>query len=143
MRPAISRTGVVALALSASFALSTQAFSAMVTFRAELTGPNEVPPNEQPGRGSLAATYDTASKKLTWTGTYSGLTGRPTGIHFHGPASPNDNAKAVLLIKSLLEGSAILSDAQADNLVAGDWYVDIHTRAYPTGEIRGQVMRGE
>jgi hypothetical protein len=145
MRPAIrrGRAGVVALALSAFFALSAPALAAMVTFRTELTGLNEVPPNERRGQGTLAATFDTVSKKLTWTGTYSGLTGRPTGIHFHGPASPNDNAKAVLPIKSLFGGSATLSDAEADDLIAGYWYVDIHTRAYPAGEIRGQVMRGK
>lgn len=142
MRPTIHRAGVVALALSA-FALATPALASMVTVRAELTGQNEVPPNEQTGRGTLAATYDTVSKKLTWMGTYSGLSGRPTGIHFHGPASPNDNAEAVLPIKSLFGGSATLSDAQADDLIAGYWYVDIHTRAYPTGEICGQVMRGK
>jgi hypothetical protein len=88
------------------------------------------------------ATYDTVSKKLTWTGAYSGLSGKPTSIHFHGPANPNQTAAAVLPINSMVEGSATLTDTQAQDLIAGYWYVDIHTRAHPRGEIRGQVLKG-
>jgi hypothetical protein len=37
-------------------------------------------------------------------------------------------------------GSAILTDAQEQQLLAGQWYVNIHTAAHPDGEIRGQVQ---
>ncbi len=39
------------------------------------------------------------------------------------------------------EGSATLTDAQAADLVAGKYYVNIHTAANPGGEIRGQVTK--
>jgi hypothetical protein len=39
------------------------------------------------------------------------------------------------------EGSAILTDTQAEDLMAGKWYVNIHTAAHKAGEIRGQVTR--
>ena len=36
--------------------------------------------------------------------------------------------------------SAQLTEAQAADLVGGGWYVNLHTSAYPNGEIRGQVL---
>jgi len=40
-----------------------------------------------------------------------------------------------------LEGSATLTDVQAADLMAGKWYVNIHTAANKGGEIRGQVVK--
>jgi len=39
------------------------------------------------------------------------------------------------------EGSATLTDAQAADLAAGKYYINIHTAANPGGEIRGQVTK--
>ena len=39
------------------------------------------------------------------------------------------------------EGSATLNDAQANALMAGNMYVNIHTAAHKAGEIRGQVVK--
>lgn len=33
----------------------------------------------------------------------------------------------------------LITGAQANDLLAGLWYVNIHTDDYPTGEIRGQI----
>ena len=38
-------------------------------------------------------------------------------------------------------GKATLTDAQAADLMAGRWYVNIHTAANKGGEIRGQVTK--
>ena len=43
--------------------------------------------------------------------------------------------------KGSFEGSATLTDAQAEELMAGKWYVNIHTAANKAGEIRGQVVK--
>jgi len=40
-----------------------------------------------------------------------------------------------------VEGSAILTDAQAADMMAGKCYVNVHTAANPGGEIRGQVTK--
>ncbi|MEO6781607.1 MAG: CHRD domain-containing protein, partial [Bradyrhizobium sp.] len=68
-----------------------------------------------------------------------------TAAHFHGPAEPGKNAGVAVAIPSAstspVEGSATLTDAQAADLEAGKYYVNIHTAANPGGEIRGQVMK--
>ena len=110
-----------------------------------LTGADEVPPNTSPGKGEVNVDYDKASKTLTYKLTYSDLTGDATAAHFHGPAAPGANAAVVIPIgsgapASPAEGSATLTDAQAADLLAGKWYVNVHTKANPGGEIRGQVV---
>jgi hypothetical protein len=42
---------------------------------------------------------------------------------------------------SPFEGEATLNDAQASDLMAGKWYINIHTAANKGGEIRGQVTK--
>jgi hypothetical protein len=110
-----------------------------------LTAANEVPANTSPGKGEANVDYDKATKKLTYKLTFSGLTGDATAAHFHGPAAPGANAGVVVPIGSgapanPTEGSATLTDAQAADLLAGKWYVNVHTKANPGGEIRGQVV---
>jgi CHRD domain-containing protein len=122
---------------------ATSAFAASISFRAELNGANVVPPIHTPARDYLDATYNTVTRRLSWTGTQSGLSSKITAVHFHAPACPNKTAAVAKSIESLGGGSAALSEAEAADLIAGTWYIDIHTRAHPEGEIRGQVMRGE
>lgn len=43
--------------------------------------------------------------------------------------------------KSPVEGSATLTEQQAADLADGKFYVNVHTQAYPGGEIRGQVVK--
>ena len=87
---------------------------------------------------------DTASKQLTWTGSTSGLTGDATAAHFHGPADPGGNASVAVPMasfKATFTGAATLTDAQMADLLAGKWYVNIHTAKNANGEIRGQVVK--
>lgn len=125
---------------------STAQAPAAVNLRASLSGAQEVPPVASPSNGSAAIAYDQASKRLTWSVTWSPLTGPATMAHFHGPAAPGANAGVALAIggagmASPANGQATLTDAQAADLLAGRWYVNIHSARHPGGEIRGQVMR--
>jgi hypothetical protein len=42
--------------------------------------------------------------------------------------------------ESPVQGRAVLTAAQAADLLAGKWYVNLHTAANPGGELRGQVI---
>jgi hypothetical protein len=144
MRHSMVRYGLGGVAIAALMAFAAPAFAATVQFKADLKGTSEVPPNKSTGSGNVTATYDTDSKKLSWSGTYSGLSGPATAAHFHGPAEPGKNAGVAVPITpntSPLSGSAMLTDAQAADLQAGKWYVNVHTAANPGGEIRGQLTK--
>lgn len=135
-----------------------------VQFKADLKGSAEVPPAQSAGTGTVAATYDSATKRLAWKGNYSGLSGPPTAAHIHGPAPAATNARLVVwisdnvgqcsqgacksnhdtaghMLPSEFEGTATLTEAQANDLMAGLYYINIHSDAYPSGELRGQLIR--
>ena len=142
MTPTILR--ITAIAFAGVLAFATPSLAAMMNFKASLSGKNEVPPNSVAATGTVTATYDTASKMLTWKGSYSGLTGPATAAHFHGPAPAGKNAGVMVPISPngpAFEGSATLTDAQAKALVDGDMYVNVHTAANKGGEIRGQLTK--
>ena len=131
------------LALGAAVAFAGPAFADKM--KATLDGKAEVPPNTSAGKGTAEIDYDAASKKLSWKVTYSGLSGPATAAHFHGPAEAGKNAGVAVPIAnpgtSPVQGSATLTDAQAADLAAGKYYVNIHTAANPGGEFRGQVTK--
>ena len=136
-----TKTLLATLALGIAFA--GPAFAEKL--KATLDGKSETPPNASTATGTADIDYDAASKKLTWKLTYSGLSGPATAGHFHGPAEPGKNAGVAVAIPnattSPAEGSATLTDAQAADLLAGKYYVNVHTAANPGGEIRGQVTK--
>ena len=138
-----NRTTIATLALGAAIAFSGTAYADKM--KAVLDGKSEVPPNASAGTGTADLDYDPASKKLSWKLTYSGLSGAATAAHFHGPAEAGKNAGVAVAIpnatSSPAEGSATLTDAQAADLMAGKYYVNVHTAANPGGEIRGQVTK--
>jgi len=131
--------GLAALAGSPAFAQS-------VNLKADLTPASEVPPTNSQGKGNVTATYDPASKRLSWRGTVAGLTGEATAAHFHGPAEPGKNAGVLVPAPGVkngapFEGSATLTDDQARLITGGQTYFNIHTAANPQGEVRGQVTK--
>ena len=131
-------------AIALLLAFASPSYAETVQFKADLKGSAEVPPNQTTGSGTVTAKYDTSTKQLTWNGSYSGLTGPATAAHFHGPAEPGKNAGVALPITpatSPLHGSATLTDAQASDLMAGSWYVNIHSDANKGGELRGQLVK--
>ena len=131
------------LALGTAITFAGPAFAEKL--KATLDSASEVPPNNSAGKGTADIDYDAAAKKLSWKLTYSGLSGNATAAHFHGPAEPGKNAGVAVAIPgaalSPTEGTATLTDAQAADLLAGKFYVNIHTAANPGGEIRGQVTK--
>jgi CHRD domain len=138
-----TKTVSAAAAIAALFAASAPCLAETVNLTATLKGAEETPPNDTTGIGSLKGTYDTETKKLTWSVSYSGLTGPATAAHFHGPAGPGKAAPAEVpatgVDKNPIVGSATLTEGQAKDLLDGNLYFNIHTAANKAGEIRGQV----
>jgi hypothetical protein len=116
-----------------------------VALKADLEPSSEVPPRVSLGHGMVDATFDTSTQSLQWSITYEGLSGPATAAHFHGPAPVGQNAKIQVPIEknalaSPIKGTAKLTEAQVTDLMAGQWYFNIHTAQNPMGEIRGQVL---
>jgi len=137
------RASRFSLAFIAVFLFSGFVQADQISFKANLApGPGIT----SSGKGNATASLDTATKMLTWTVDYSGLSGPVTAAHIHGPADPGANAGIVVPftgnLASPFKGSATLTDAQIAQLEGGKWYVNLHTEANKGGEIRGQLMRG-
>ena len=139
----IGLKSIVALMLIVSCVMARDVQAQQIQFTGDARGSNEVPPLQSSGSGKALATLDRGSKTLSWVITYSGLSSRPTAIHFHGPADATRNAGIVLPVTgnldSPVQGSAVLTDGQAADLMAGRWYLNIHTAANPAGELRAQM----
>ena len=146
MHAAISRRTVFVLASLALAGTSSAALAAPMSFDVPLTGAQQVPPVQTSGSGTASITYDPATRKVTWSVTYSGLSSATTMAHFHQGAEGKNGPVVVWLSKhgttpkSPITGHATLTAAQAKQFTAGDWYVNVHTKDHPSGEIRGQVM---
>lgn len=134
-------------ALIVALSLAAPVWAVTVNLKAALSGASEVPPNDSAGKGAVTATYDSATKTLSWKGSYSGLTGPAVAAHFHVGEPGKNGGVAVPIFTSAdkaaspFEGKATLTDAQAADLMAGKMYVNVHTATHKAGEIRGQVTK--
>jgi hypothetical protein len=146
----VASATIAVLAIVALLAGSTAALASTLTFKAELSGGGEAPPNNSTGKGEVSAALNTETKTLTWTVTYSGLTGAPIGAHFHGPVryvgmTSEENAPIQVgtpgNLTSPFKGSTAIDDKQLQDLKNGRWYFNLHTPAFPSGEIRGPMVR--
>lgn len=112
-----------------------------------LTGPQETPPNNSTNTATIDAIYNKKTKVLTYTITWTGF--EATNMHFHkindpqpGPVVlpiPKVPATATTFI-SPLTTSSTLTGAQETELLANQWYLNIHTAAYPGGELRVNMV---
>ena len=130
----------------ATVLFAAPASAAIINLAATIDGGQEVPPTGSPGTGTGVVTLDDVTNLLSWEINYSGLDGTPTVSHFHGPAPIGSNAGIQVDIAansggiaSPMIGSAPITDPQKADLLAGLWYINIHSDLFPGGEIRGQV----
>jgi len=118
---------------------SAPARAEMVRFTADLL---PVAGTGSTASGNLVADYDTASKKLTWSGSYKGVATYATSASFHGAAAgPRRSVVRLQTIDSPFQGSAILGEKQSEGLLAGEWSLVVRTAGFPKGELRGQLVR--
>lgn len=114
-----------------------------VAFLATLNGTSEVPGNPSAFTGTANGTFNTTTKILTVTVTHN--VAAPTAGHIHGPAAAGVNAGVVFPFTTLTSPinftSGPLTAAQETDLNANLNYVNLHTAAFPGGEIRGQLIK--
>jgi len=139
--PLLSPVLAAMLAVGAS-GMSASAL-ADTALQATLSGASEVPPVQSSATGNVDASLNPSTRMLSWTVNYTGLSGPASAAHFHGPAMAGQNAGVVVPLSgkmsSPIKGSATLTSDQMADLLAGKWYVNVHTQSNPGGEIRGQV----
>lgn len=112
----------------------------MLKFHADMISADETPATDSKGKGTADVTIDTAAKKVMWAVKVDGLTAAATAAHIHGPAAKGAKAPPEIdMSKSIMAGSAAITDAQIADIKAGKTYVNVHTAKFPDGEIRGQL----
>ena len=124
----------------------TKAPNAKYSISGAASGAQEVPAVTTSATGSLTGSYDTLSKQLIYSISWTGISGDASMAHFHGPALAGESAVALEPLTIVTNGlSGIASDtitasaALHTALLAGKVYYNVHTVANPDGEIRGQV----
>jgi hypothetical protein len=132
---------------------ATSASATTYTLTAILDGAQETPPVITLGNGTMTGTYDDVTNALSWSGSFADLNSGTTNAHFHGPAAPGVGPAGVQVgmtaatgdvfplgvTSGSFSGTATITDTQEADLLAGLWYVNIHTTTSGGGEIRGQV----
>ncbi len=120
---------------------ATQSFTVLKVFNIVLEGSQEVPLNVSNGGGGGTATYDVTTKQLKLNISYSGMEGTENNAHIHGPAARGVSAGVLfpLTAGSPKTDTVTLDAAQEPQLLSGQLYVNVHSTAYPGGELRGQI----
>lgn len=119
----------------------------MYTVSGTSNGSQVVPSASGSGTGTIAGTYNANTNVLTYTSTWTGLTGAPTSAAFYSGASgangtmvgSNWSLGSGLTGTGTFTGTVTLTDAQEAQLLAGGMYYTYNTAAHPNGEIRGQI----
>jgi hypothetical protein len=95
--------------------------------------------------GMAEGTVDTETGMLTFTITHSDLSADPISGAFHGPAAMGMDAPETIILEdaggwaSPIEREVIITPEQAQDLVAGMWYIKLNTEQNRDGEVRGQI----
>ena len=126
--------------LALAVLLSLPALAPAQSYIAHLDSAQENNPlDHSPATGT--GTFTLTAHSLAFHIEYSGLTGTATAAHIH-KAAFGVNGGVILPFSSPLspiDGTFTLSDAQIVDLNNSLFYANVHTAAFGTGEIRGQI----
>jgi hypothetical protein len=113
-----------------------------VTFLATLNGASEETPTGSSATGTATLTFNTTTKIFTITVTHS--IAAPTNGHIHKGAVGASGPPVfpfTSFASPITYTSVALDATQEADLNANLYYVNIHTAAFPAGEIRGQLIK--
>ena len=110
-------------------------------FTALLTGDQAVPPNVSAAGAVAKLTLSDDESSIRLSFVYEGINANDvTGLHIHD-APPGVVGNSIIDVGSStsprLNFTAPVPAGQLDDLLAGEWYLDLHTTAFGAGEIRG------
>ncbi len=113
----------------------------VVQYPTLLNGNQEVPAVNSPGFGGGRIVIDTDANTLSYEVTFGSLSAPEAAAHIHGPANPGANAGVAVALPLGNPKIGVWNYPQAleADILAGRMYVNIHTAAFPGGEIRGQI----
>jgi hypothetical protein len=124
---------------------ATSANATQWTFNVFMDGASERPtPVVTTGSGTATVLYDDVTGAMNVNGTFANLLANTTAAHIHGLCDAN-TACGVLFGLSVDPGtsgnvSGSGNIANSASVLAGNTYLNIHSNAYPGGEIRGQLV---
>ena len=134
--------------MAAMLLMPRPASAAIRYFQASLDGAQETPPVVTPGSGSASMTLDDVTLQFDLSGTFQDMIGNSTNAHVHGPAAPGVGPAGVLFGITYTPGvtsgnisfSGVISSTNANHILAGNTYINIHSTFRPGGELRGQIL---
>ncbi|HKQ48419.1 MAG TPA: CHRD domain-containing protein [Phycisphaerae bacterium] len=140
------RAALLVSALTAMVSVSP-AMATIHVYDFVMDGFQETPPVATPGTGNCHVTLDDLSFDYTVNCTFSGLIGTTNNAHIHGPAPIGSPASVIVgltfdfgVTAGNITGAGTLSAVNAQHVLDGNTYVNLHTTFRPGGEIRGQIV---
>ena len=142
--PTLGYLAVAAIGTVVLLAMGAPAEADTRLFVAHLTGAQETPPVGTAATGDAVVVLDTVTNQINYVVTHD--VASPIMAHFHGNGFPGTAAPILVPIgidpatsASPIVGSATLTALQANDLLSGRWYTNVHSSTYTGGEIRGQL----
>jgi len=136
--------GFVTVILSLiAFATTTRAES----FTVYLSSAQEVPTNASTATGRGRIVLDTTTNMISYTITFTGLSGAQSAAHIHSPAPIGTNTGVQVTFtvaggtSGTISGTAAVTATIIGHMRSGQAYVNVHSAAFPGGEIRGQIAK--